>query len=157
MDGEKKIIGYDIDGKDTVTARLRALVNSFPGRDEGESILFAELAEKGGKAMYPGAGAAIESETRSVTGRVRQVCLYPFVVGFRASGPSEERRAYIKEWLDALGQWLERQQQPTLDGGRKFIGISRTSPAYLDGVTDDLVETWAIALTAKYENIFFRR
>lgn len=157
MDGEKKIIGYDIDGAGTVTAKLRELVNSFPGRGEGENILFAELAEKGGEAMYPGAGAAIESETRSVTGRVRQVCLYPFAVIFRAAGPSEARRVYIKEWLEALGQWLERAQLPALEGGRKFLSISRASPAYLDGVTDDQVQTWAIALTAKYEIIFYRR
>lgn len=157
MMDEKKVLGYDIDGAGTVTAKLRELVNSFPGRGEGDSILFAELAEKSGKAIYPGSGAAIESETRSVTGRVRQVCLYPFMVGFRAAGPSEARRVHIKEWLDALGQWLQQAQLPALEGGRKFLSIERASPSYLDNVTEDNVETWAIALTAKYEIIFYRR
>ena len=167
---KKTPLGYDADGEWWVSTVLRDLVNRFPGRAADEQIMFASLQEDGGLGMYPGSGAAIEEEVRSVTGKVRQVCLYPFAVGFREAAPNEARKIYIKEWLETLGRWLEGQpvrvngeehvldKYPALNGGRRFLSISRVTPGYLGETPgDDHVETWVISLAAKYENIFYRR
>lgn len=166
---EKKETKYDVDGYDQVTAAIRALLNDFPGLEEGEEITFASLGERDGIAFYATGGAAIESERRSVTGKVRQVCLYSFSVFVRAGGPGERARTDIKEWLDTLGRWLERQpvkvggEVRTLDGypsigeQRKFLSFVRRSAAGLDSVAEEHVETWAVDLAARYENIFFWR
>lgn len=166
MDEKQKETRYDVAGYAPVTEAVGALLNAFPGLGEGERIAFASLGEREGMAFYAAGGAAIESERRSVTGRVRQVCLFPFTVLIRAAGPSERTRTEIKERLDALGQWLERQPvtadgtrhvldgYPSIGEGRRFLSFVRRSTAGLDSVSEDHAETWAVDLAARYENIF---
>ena len=96
-----------------------------------------------------------------------QRCQYSFAVVWRTAGPGEERRAYIKEWLDDLGRWLEGQpvtangqthrleRYPPIGGGRRIRRITRQTAAALDSVDDEShTETWAVVLTALYENEF---
>lgn len=158
---------YDAGGFDVLTAAIRALINQFPGLAEGEEVAFATLRENGGMAMFPGDGAAVQQERRSVTGRVRQVCLYPFVVVYRRAGFTEQARADAKERLDALGRWLGRQpvtvggrsvrltEYPALDGGRRLMDFSIQAPAYLHERDEHQAETWAAGFAAEYENIFY--
>ncbi len=157
---------YDLEGEPTLTDAIGALLCDFPGLDEGEKVAFATLRETGGMAMFPGGGPVVEDERRSVTGRVRQVCRYPFAVLYRRSGFSESARASAKERLDALGRWLGGQpvsidgtayrmaEYPALDGGRKILDFSIEAPAYLYTRDDHQVETWAVEISARYENIF---
>lgn len=160
---EEKQVRYDIDGYDTVTSALRGLLNQYPGLAENDEIAFASLDEDSGKAMFPTSGAVIETERRSVTGKVTEVCLYPFYVIYRASGLSENRKAKVKEWLDNLGKWLEQKkvlidgteyklsEYPPLTDGRKFLSIERQTPAYLDTVNENQSENWAIYISARYQ------
>ena len=160
---EQKAVKYDIDGYEAVTAALRELINQYPALSEGDEISFSTLGEDSGKAMFPVSGAVIETERRSVTGKVTEVCLYPFYVIYRAAGLSENNKARIKEWLDSLGKWLERkkvlingteyllEEYPPLTDGRKFLSISRQTPAYLDTVNENQSENWAIYISARYQ------
>lgn len=118
--------------------------------------------------MFPISGAVIQTETTDITGHVTQLCLYPFYIVYRAGSLTQNRKANVKEWLDNLGKWLERQKisigereykiskYPKLTGSRKFISISRQTPAYLDSISDDKVEDWAIYISAQYQNEFER-
>lgn len=158
-------MAYDLDGQEVVTTALRELVNLYPALD-GDEIAYSTLADDSGKAMFPTSGSAIISERKDVTGATRQVCEYPFIVIYRATGLSENRKAKVKEWLDNLGRWLEKQpiivsgteyqltEYPRLTRGREFKKISRATPAFLDSVRDNGAENWAINLTATYENEF---
>lgn len=163
----EKQVKYDLDGYDAVTAALRELLNSYPGLQQtGDEITFSVLSEDGGKAMFPISGAIIETEKRFILGDVRQVCLYPFFVIYRAAGLSENRKASVKEWLDNLGRWLEGQivrinnadyrldQYPELSGNRRFLTITRQTPAYLSAQNENQSEDWAIYITARYQNDF---
>ncbi len=166
MDEKKQEVKYDVESFDVLTEAVRALVNRFPGLAEGEKIAFATLRENGGMAMYPGDGAVVDEERRSVTGRVRQVCRYPFVVLVRGGGMNEDSRASAKERLDCLGRWLAGQpvrlseqvyrleEYPPLSGERRFLDFSVQAPAYLYERDEHHVETWAVALAARYENIY---
>lgn len=168
MSEEKKEVRYDVDGFEKITAAIRELVNQFPGLSVGDEIAFSTLSEDGGKAIFPITGAVIDTEKEDVTGNVVQNCRYPFYVVYRASGLSENRKANIKEWLDNLGRWLERQtitiggteyrleDYPTLTGNRKFLDISRQTPGYLDSINDNKSEDWNIYISARYQNIFSR-
>ncbi len=168
MAEEKKAVKYDIDGFDVITTALQELVNQFPELREGEEIEFSTLGDASGKAMFPVSGAVIESEKESITGHVTQVCLYPFCVIYRASGTKPKRKADIKEWLDNLGKWLEKQtitinnntykleEYPVLTGNRKFLTIDRQTPAYLDSTNENKSENWAINISARYQNDFDR-
>ena len=159
-------IKYDVEGYETITAALLDLLNQFPGLDEGYEISLATLDEDSGIAMYPISGAVVETEKHFVTGRTYQVCLYPFYIIYRISGPSESRKAATKEWLDRLGRWLEGRavvvkdteyrltEYPTLTENREFLSIVRQSPAYLDTVNDNKSENWAVYITARYQNTF---
>lgn len=160
---EQKTVKYDIDGYKAVTSALRELLNQYPALSENDEISFSTLGENSGKSMFPISGSVIESEKRSVTGKVTEVCVYPFYVIYRAAGLSENRKASVKEWLDNLGKWLEQKkvlingeeyqlaELPPLTDGREFLSISRQTPAYLDAITENQSEDWAIYISARYQ------
>lgn len=160
---EQKQIKYDIDGYEAVTSALRELLNQYPALSEGDEITFSTLGEDSGKAMFPISGSVIETEKQSITGKVTEICMYPFYVIYRASGLNENRKARVKEWLDTLGKWLEQKkvlingeeyqltELPPLTDGRKFISIRRQTPAYLDTVNENQSENWAIYISASYQ------
>lgn len=164
MQAEKKQVKYDLDGYDQITSALRELLNQFPLLLENEEITFSTLGEEEGIAMFPISGAIIQTEKEDVTGHVSQVCQYPFYIIYRSSGLNENRKAGVKEWLDDLGKWLERQEivqgeqkyhleaYPELTGQRKFKRIVRSTPAYLDSVNENKSENWIISIVANYTN-----
>lgn len=161
----KEQVRYDLDGYEVITTALMALINQYPRLPGGDEIAFSTLEAESGKAMFPITGAIIETEDKDILGGTTQVCLYPFFVIYRASGLSESRKAAVKEWLDDLGRWLEKQsiivnnvsykldQYPELSGNRRFLAINRQTPAYLDN-TNEQVEDWAIYISARYQNEF---
>lgn len=163
----KKPVRYDVEGYEIVTDAIGDLLNQYPGL-EGLTVKFSTLEEDGGLAWFPITGAAIDSETESITGKVRQTCNYPFYIIFRNGAPSADRKKVIKEFLDNLGRWLERQTvtieetnytleaYPELTGNRKITEISRQTPGYLDSVLDNGVENWAIYIAVKYTNEFYK-
>lgn len=168
MADEKQIV-YDVDGYEVVTAGLLALLNQYPGLEDGDEISFSTLSETGGKAIFPASGAVIERERVSITGKVRQFCAYPFHLVYRVYGLSEASKEAVKEWLDNVGRWLEGQPvtidgttyeldaYPPLTGNFAFKSIRRLSPAYLSGENENHSENWVIYLTARYENTFQRK
>jgi len=167
LDENSQIIRYDVSGYEIVTSALLELLNDFPGLDSG-NITFSTLEDSGGIAMYPISSAVIQSEKEDITGHVKQTCLYPFHVIYRASGLSENRKANVKEWLDNLGRWLEKEeiiirnnsykldQYPELTGARKIERIDRQTPSYLDSINDNKSENWVIYITMQYINEFDR-
>ena len=159
----------DIDGTEAVSRAILNLLNTFPGLSQGQSVLFATLDESSGIGFFPVAGAAYLRDTEDVTGYVRQQCLYPFSVIYRAAPKSEKQRMRIKEFLDLLGKWLEKQpvkignttyqldSYPALTSGNRVIkSIDRSSPAYLNAAYQDGGEDWMISIRLIYDNEFNR-
>lgn len=157
----------DVDGSEAVSTVLLTLLNTFPGLSDKQRILFATLSETSGIGFFPTSGAALQSNTEDVTGHVKQVCLYPFSVVYRAAPKSEAQRMRIKEYLDTLGKWLEQQpvtingteyrldNYPALVSGNRIIkSISRSSPAYINAAYQDGIEDWIITARLNYENEF---
>ena len=114
-------------------------------------------------------GAVIVLEKKSVTGKVDQLCNYPFYVIYRSSIDSPKIKVSIKEFLDTLGKWLEQQtvvingeqvkleEYPVLTEERKIEEIIRLTPAHLDNVSDGNIQDWAISISLKYRNIFYKK
>ena len=159
----------DIEGSEAVSKVLLVLLNDFPGLSEDEVITFSSLDEESGIGFFPVSGAAIENERETITGHVKQRCLYPFNITYRAAPRSDTQRMRIKEFLDALGKWLERhvvtlngeehriEEYPILSSGnRKIKVISRSTPAYLMLAYASGVEDWNISMSLTYENEFIR-
>lgn len=166
---DEQTIVYDVEGYDAITAAIMALINTYPGLSTGESFRFSMLSENGGLSVFPNNGAIIQLERISVTGKVYQECLYPFMVYYRSAGLSETRKEGVKEWLDNLGRWLERQTitigttdytlsaYPVLTGSRKILSISRQSPAFLNAINENKTEDWILDMSLRYTNEFFRK
>lgn len=159
-------ISFDLDGSEAVSSVLLTLLNTFPGLGT-RKVLFSTLTETSGIGFFPTSGAAILSDKEDITGHVKQVCLYPFTIVYRSAPRSEEQKLKVKEFLDTLGKWLERQPvtingteyqistYPTLSSGNRVIkSISRSNPAHLNAAYQDNVEDWAISATLRYENEF---
>ena len=157
----------DIDGSEAVSAALRALLNQFPGMKPDEKILFSTVPENGGIGFYPTSGAMYIQNKKDIIGHVSQMCQYPFTVIYRTGADTEERRLRVKEFLDALGKWLERQpvmilgeeyqlkEYPDLaSGNRKIQSINRTNPAYLAAAYENKTEDWVMSGALIYKNEF---
>ncbi len=161
----KKQIRYDIDGYNVVTTALLELLNQYPELGKGEKITFSDLGEDSGIAMFPANGAVIETDKKNILGKVTEICLYPFHIVYRASGLSSKNKADVKEWLDNLGRWLEKEKisangeeyklstYPPLTDNREFLTIARQSPSYLESVNDNQSENWVIYISARYQHI----
>ncbi len=158
----------DLEGYEIVTEAIQSLLDAYPGLEEGDKIVFSNLEETSGIAWYPVSGGAIEKEKKSVTGHITQICSYTFFIVYRFGSASSKRKIKIKEFLDTLGKWLERQQvkingeavqlkeYPSLSEKRKIEEIRRQTMAYLDSRTEDNVEDWAIGMNLKYKTDFYR-
>ena len=163
-----KQINYDVDGDEALSPVLMELINTFPGLGT-RTVEFSTLGKDAGIGFFPTSGAAIVRSKTSVTGRVWQLCAYPFGVVYRIGARTEDQRMKAKEFLDALGRWLERQpvtvdgtvcqilHYPKLENGqRRILEIKRTSPAYNSDAGADNIEDWAITLSCQYTNEFKR-
>lgn len=159
---------YDIAGYEALTPAIMDLINQYPALTDGDEFSFSVLNEDNGKAMFPNTGAIVQLQRVSVTGKVYQECLYPFYIVYRAAGLSENRKKAVKEWLDNLGRWLEKQtiiideteykinEYPTLTGNRKMLAFTRNTPAFLNSVEENQVEDWIINIQLRYSNEFKR-
>lgn len=158
---------FDIDGTEAVSKVLLTLLNTFPGLSTGKKVQFSTLSETSGIGFFPTSGAALLSSTEDITGHVKQVCLYPFNIVYRAAPKTEAQKLRIKEFLDTLGKWLELQPvvindqnhkltaYPDLSSGNRVIkSISRTNPGHLSAAYQDGIEDWVISATLRYENEF---
>lgn len=164
----KKVTKYDIDGYNVVSLALSDLLNSYPGLEDGEKITFSDLKEDSGIAFYPVSGAVIALEKKGVTGKVNQLCNYPFYIIYRTGTNKDKVKIEIKEFLDNIGRWLEQQpiqidskkyqleEYPELSSNRKIEEISRLTPAYLDNTYENNVQDWIISMSLKYRNIFYK-
>lgn len=161
-------VKFDVDGSEIVSKVLLELLNKCPALC-GKKVTFSTLGEDEGLGFFPSVGAAITSETETITGDVHQVCAYPFDVVLRCAPKTEVARIRCKELLDAIGRWLERQpitvngEMHTMDaypalteGNRKIRAISRTSPSHLNAVYQNGVEDWLFSGSLRYENNFCR-
>ncbi|MBQ0074494.1 MAG: hypothetical protein KBT34_09895 [Prevotella sp.] len=158
---------YDIDGQEVVTNALLDLLNDCPALN-GIEVKYSTLGSTSGMAMFPTSGSAIAREDVNILGRVKQICEYPFILVFRASGLTQSRKVNAKELLDNIGKWLEKQpivvgtqeykleSYPDLSRGRKFDEIRRSSVSYLDSENESKAENWVINITATYINEFER-
>ena len=166
MSTQQKKIDYD--GTDVMSRVLTGLLNQFPGMS-GVTIEFSTVSDTSGIGIFPTSGAAILEEKEDITGHVKQMCAYPFNVLYRAALHNEGQKLKVKEFLDTLARWLERQpvniggsvhqlnKYPEMPSGRRVIkSISRTSPSYLSAAYDDKVEDWIVSFSLKYENEFDR-
>ena len=163
-----KPVKYDVDGYDIITNALKDLINRFPGLLEGEKVTFSTLEKESGISFYPVSGAVIATETEDITGNVNQLCSYPFYIVYRTASVSQNSKIDIKEFLDNIGKWLEKQpikigdetykleSYPEITNGRKIESISRQTPSYLDTSNDNDVQDWVISMDLQYRNIFFR-
>jgi hypothetical protein len=163
------ILRYDYDtvsadGSDNLTQTILDLLNQYPALEQtGLDIEFQVLDTVKGIAMFPNPSIAIISEKESVTGHVKQKCAYAFTVVYRTRA-NAGNKIKVKEWLDNLGRWVEKQKvriadeeyqlhnYPVLSEGKAFDKIERTSQGYLYGNTEDKAEDWAISIQATYFN-----
>ena len=148
---------------ESVARAVLAAANGFPGLAAGERFAFASLDERSGLAVFPREGETVEEERRSVTGRVRRKCRWPFTVVLRTGGPGEGQRESAAAWLDSLGRWLEGQSvtvkgrtcrltaYPALTVGRKLTAIGRAGAPRQGDRPADRTETWVMDMTAEYE------
>lgn len=163
-----QVISFDVDGYEMITAALMALVNTFPGLDDGEKIEFATDPADEGVAIFPTTGSFIYDERESITGHVTQMCQYPFTVVYRKAGLNSKRRMGAKEWLDTFGRWIELQpvtiegttykleDWPELTENREIREVTRQAPAYLVNVNEDKSENWIMDVVVRYRNEFDR-
>lgn len=161
---DEKVIKFDLDGYEVVKDAILEIINQSPLINDKNKVSFGILEEKHGFAIIPVSSSVIESTRKSITGKVTEVCYYPFALVYRGNGMNEKKKSEVSELLDNIGKWLERkeiiidgvgqklQSYPALTGNRKFLEIRRQTNSYLENVYDDKTEDWTIRITARYQN-----
>lgn len=160
----EKVVKFDLDGYEVVKDAILEIINQSPLIEDKEPVSFGVLEEKHGFAIIPVSSSVIESTRKSITGKVTEICYYPFSLVYRGSGMNEKKKSEVAELLDNIGKWLERkeivvdgvsqklQSYPELTGNRKFLEIRRQTNSYLENAYDDKIEDWTIRITARYQN-----
>lgn len=160
----EKVVKFDLDGYEVVKDAILEIINQSPLIEGKELVSFGVLEETHGFAMIPVSSSVIESTRKSVTGKVTEVCYYPFALVYRDTGMNEKKKSEVSELLDNIGKWLERKEinvdgeiqklqlYPALTGNRKFLEIRRQTNSYLENTYDDKSEDWTIRITARYQN-----
>ena len=161
---EQKQIKYDLDGYEVVKDAILEIINQCPFIVNETQVSFGLLGKEHGFAIIPVSSSVIESTKKSVTGKVTEICYYPFSLVYRDTGMNEKRKSDVSELLDNIGKWLERkeitvdgenqklQSYPALTGNRKFLEIRRQTNSYLANTYEDKTEDWEIRITARYQN-----
>ena len=151
----------DIEGTDVASGVLMELLNQFPGLD-GRQIAFSTLEDDSGISMFPTSGAVVVEHKENVLGEVHQVCAYPFDIIYRAALKTDKHKMRVKEFLDALGKWLEGQpvtidgtevklmEYPSIGENREILYIRRTTPAFLNAIIQNGVEDWMFQAQLRY-------
>lgn len=162
----EKVVKFDLDGYEVVKDAILEIINQSPLIEGKEPVSFGVLEETHGFAMIPVSSSVIESTRKSVTGKVTEVCYYPFSLVYRGSGMNERKKSEVSELLDNIGKYLEKKEididgvghrlkyYPLLTENRKFLEIRRQTPSYLANVYEDKTEDWEIRITARYENVY---
>ena len=162
----EKVIKFDLDGYEEVKDAILEIINQSPLAKK-EKVSFGILKDSYGFAIIPTSGSIIESSRKSITGKVTEICYYPFVLVYRDTGINEKRKSEISEMLEDIGKWLERkeilidgvgqrlQTYPLLTENRKFLEIKRQTNSYLANVYEDKSEDWEIKITARYQNEYY--
>lgn len=158
----EKTIKYDLNGYEVVKDAILEIINQCPAVEN--NISFGVLGETYGFAMIPISSSVVESKIKSITGKVTEICYYPFSLVYRDAGMNEKRKLEVSEMLDNIGKWLEKQEiivkdevyklseYPALTGSRKFLEIQRQTNSYLANAYEDKSEDWEIRITARYQN-----
>lgn len=142
-----------IDGQEGValTGPLLDFLNKYPDFEVGESIVFGDSTHSTGLAMYPVTGVLVISETEDITGHHVKNCQYPFYLVYKVGQGSAARAISIKEFLDDIGQWCERQDYDSLDTSEvKVTSIARQTVAAMDSIEVDGTQNWIISITMFY-------
>lgn len=157
-----KTIKYDLNGYEIVKDAILNLINQCPATEK--EVSFGVLGETYGFAMIPVSSSVVESKKKSITGKVSEICYYPFSLVYRDAGMNEKRKLEVSEMLDGIGKWLEKQEiivnneeyklseYPALTGEREFLEIQRQTNSYLANTYEDKSEDWEIRITARYKN-----
>lgn len=160
----EKVVKFDLDGYEVVKDAILEIINQSPLIENKDHVSFGVLEETHGFAMIPVSSSVIESTRKSITGKVSEICYYPFSLVYRGTGMNEKKKSDVSEILDNIGKWLERkeitvegesqklQSYPALTGNRKFLEIRRQTNSYLANTYEDKSEDWEIRITARYQN-----
>ena len=163
MPGENKQ-RIDVAESDAMTKVINDLLNDCPLLEADDSeILFSTLGKDSGFGWFPISGVIIVDEKQFVTGRKLSTYNYPFYIIYRVGEPKSKQKMNIKEYLDDIGRWLEKQKiivegtevelkaYPKLSDDREITAVARQTPAYLDNTNDNGVEDWAVLIALNYK------
>lgn len=156
-------IGLDGEGYEVLTKAVLAMMIEYSAL-VGQEILFEELDESSGIAFSSDSGTLVVTEKKTVTGRVIQSCIYPFLVVYRTASTQERQKLQVQTFLDTLGKWLsgeiamingkpeQRRDFPALAGSREIKRITRMN-AYGTQPQANGVQDWILPVTVEYTNI----
>ena len=148
---DTKNVRIDVQDGESFTMLLLNTLNEYPDLMEGEKIVFGDSSHNSGLAMYPIAGALVLSETQDVLGMIDSSRQYPFTIVYKVAQGSANLAISIKDFLDNMGKWLERQDLSRKVSEEITINdIKRQTVAALDSVEEDGTQNWTVSISLNY-------
>lgn len=138
---DREFEALSIEEQELISKAVLELINHFQDIPKGIKAGYQLISEKEPLAVFSMQGAVKLEEYLCLPGEESFDGQFPFFVRYRCKSTSTTQRMEKQNFLDKLGEWLEKQQYPALTGNRTITEIKRTSTSFLadrgvDGTED---------------------
>lgn len=134
-----------------ISKAVLELVNCFPDMPKGVKVEYQYISDSAPIAVFSMQGAVKMEEYLGFPGEEKFDGQFPFFMLFRCKPTSTQQRIQKQNFLDKLGEWLEKQEYPSMTGNRTITEIKRTSTTFLSGREENGTEEYQCNFNLIYE------
>lgn len=134
-----------------ISKALMILINQFPDMPKGVAAEYQFISDDAPVGVFSMQGAVKTEEYLCMPDEESFDGQFPFFILYRCRPTSTPQRINKQDFLDRLGEWLEKQVYPPLTGNRTITDISRTTTTFLAGRYDNGMEEYQCNFNLTYE------
>lgn len=141
----------DIAEQDILSKALLLMINQFPDMPENVAASYQYIDDDNSLGVFSMKGAVKLTEYLCMPDEEKFDGQFPFFILFRCKPSNTMQRINKQDFLDKLGEWLEKQEYPPLSGGRTITEIARTTTTSLAGRFENGMEEYQCNFNLIYE------
>lgn len=138
-----------VEEQSVMSEALLEIINQFP--EIKKKVSYQYISDSDPIGVFSMQGAVKTEEYLCMPDEEVFDGQYPFYILYRCKPSNTPQRISKQDFLDRLGEWLEKQEYPTLTGNRTITEIRRTSTSFLEGRYDNGFEEYQCNFNLIYE------
>ena len=134
-----------------ISKAVLLLVDSYSGLPKGVTAEYQYISDEKPLGVFSMQGAIKLAEYLCMPEEESFDGQFPFYILFRCKPTNTTQRINKQNILDLLGDWIEKQTFPSLDGGRTITEIKRTTTSFLSARFENGMEEYQCNFNLIYE------